>query len=144
MSYWKSEHFKALQKEWYRRAADSGFDDHESVIEGEYELKDLRPYRSHEGELRKIRDIPYYDKLTDLVNAHNFSDEVHKIVLTLCSQGKRIKFICLELKKMGTPRTREAIRFIIRKYEMLWGIKQYSKKQLNKWGLRKYNKKQTA
>jgi hypothetical protein len=139
LAYWKSEHFKALQKDWYKRLKESGFQDHEKFVNGEHELKELRPYKSDKCErdddssnLKRSMKECYYILLGQCVASYNFKSEVHRVILTLHAEGMRAYLIVRELKSLGTPRHRENVRYVIRKYEMKWGLRKYNKRQLGR------------
>ncbi len=60
-----------------------------------------------------------------------FRNETDKYILIRHSEGLTAKEIIKELALLGKAMHRHSIRFIIRKYEMAWGIKSYTNKQLN-------------
>jgi hypothetical protein len=61
-----------------------------------------------------------------------FRNETDKHILIRYSEGAKIKVIMEELSKLGMNKARDSIRYIVRRYEMAWGLKHYSPKQLHK------------
>ncbi len=133
MSFWKTTAFKALQQAWYARLEKEGFRDAEEIIGGEYVLKQIaaHPYRDMDH-LTIWAKESYYRLMCLQVQKGEFATEVDRLVLTMFAEGRRIKHIVEALHNLGTPRARNSVRFIIRKYEMRWGLREYTAKQLNK------------
>lgn len=133
MSFWKTPDFKSLQRAWYARLEREGFRDAEEIVGGEYVLKQIaaHPYRGM-GHLAIQTKEAYYRLLGLQVQTGDFASEVDRLILTMFADGRRIKHIVEALHNLGTPRARNTIRFIIRKYEMRWGLREYTAKQLNK------------
>lgn len=133
MTFWRSPTFKALQKDWYQRLANEGFEDAEELIGEEMTLRQsaAHPLR-HSSELGIITKEAYYRFLGQNIQEFTFSSEVDKIILTLFAEGAKIRKIGEELAKVGEARCRGTIRYTIRKYEMVWGLRAYSLKQLNR------------
>lgn len=129
MTFWKSPAFKALQAEWYQRLEAEGFKDAEEFDGEEVRLKDYSLGRKREIIMRLQRQR-YFAVISEYVQQTQFESIVDEIILTWYADGRKIKHICEELKRQGQSRCRETIRFTIRRYEMQWGIKQYSPKQL--------------
>lgn len=76
----------------------------------------------------------YYSLLTERIASANFANDIDRLILTWYAEGERIRDICEELEKLGMRRTRGSVRFIIRRYEMAWGMREYTLKQLNRVG----------
>lgn len=133
LTYWKSQHFKALQKLWYQRLQTAGFTDAEKVIGDELELKQTA-YHHYRGadELTRQSKEAYYEVLSAHVHVAAFETDVDALILSWYADGKKIKAIYIELERLGKRRCRGTIRFTIRKYEVIWGIRKYTPKQLNK------------
>ncbi len=134
MIYWKSSSFKALQKAWYQLLKDAGFQDAEKNIGDEMELKQhaAYPLRHLKSDLDRQSKEEYFNLLSQNIQDTEFVNEVDETVLVLYSDGKKIKEICAYLNEIGEQRCRAAIRFIIRRYEMKWGMKTYTPRQLNR------------
>ena len=135
------EELKRLQLEWYQKLADDGFRDVE-VLKGEELI--LRqsinyPFRNTNSFTREMKE-QYFTVMGQFAldeNAH-YRNEVDKYILIRHSEGAKIKDIVLELHAKEMPRGRASVRFIIRRYEMIWGIKFYTDKQLNRRPCHKY------
>lgn len=74
----------------------------------------------------------YFRLLSQQVHEAQFRNTVDQWILTWYADGWRIKCICDELARKGHSRARHTVRFIIRRYEMLWGMRTYTAKQLNR------------
>ncbi len=133
MSFWKTPAFKALQQAWYARLEKDGFRDAEEIINGEYVLKQIaaHPYRGM-GHLAIQTKEAYYRLLGLQVQSGEFASEIDRLILTMFADGRRIKDIVGALASLGTPRCRRTVRVTIRKYEMRWGLREYTPGQLNK------------
>ncbi len=133
MTFWKTQHFKALQKAWYRRLEESGFTDAEEMIAGELVLRQTahHVYRGTDEITRGTKE-DYFRVMASLVQEAEFSCEVDRIIMTRYAEGKKIKVILEELASMGKRRCRGTIRYKIRTYEMKWGMREYTPRQLNK------------
>ncbi len=133
MTFWKTQAFIALQEAWYQRLEAEGFKDAEETVAGELVLRQIaaHPYRGTEPLERETKER-YFRFLAQQVQEAEFKSEVDRIILIKHAEGEKIKRICEELNKQGQARCRGTIRFTIRKYEMRWGLRQYTAKQLNK------------
>lgn len=132
MTYWTRPSFKALQEEWYQRLKDEGFKDAEMVIDGKHTLenKRTREYQSTPKVVRETKE-EYYAVLAQCVHCHWFDDDIERRVLTWYAQGRRIRDICDDLERMGEPRARDTIRYMVRRYEVIWGLRTYTRQQLH-------------
>ncbi len=134
MTKWNTDEFKALQKEWYQRLEDEGFQDAEVLVDGELVLQQraAHVYRNASKKIERESKEAYFRLLGQLVHKEKFDRKIDKKVLMAYAAGDRITVIVRELKRAGTPRNRTAVRFIIRKYKMRWGLEDYTNKQLGK------------
>lgn len=126
MTYWRNQDFKTLQKQWYQRLEDLGFEDAEVVVGDETFLRQTseRPFRACPVRIKQKED--YYRVLTHRVADSEFRNEVDQQILTLRSEGKTFKEIAVAAKC-----ERKKVRFTIRKYEMAWGLRRYTLQQLD-------------
>lgn len=134
MTFWQTPSFKALQEVWYQRLKAEGFQDAEEIVGGELVLRQsaAHPYRHHD-ELGITAKEAYYRLLAQQVQvAAEFQTEVDRVILTMFAEGAKLKKIAEELEKRGERRCRGTIRYRIRTYEMRWGLREYTPKQLNK------------
>lgn len=133
MTFWKSQTFKALQNHWYKRLEQKGFVDAEKVIGDDLVLKQTATavYKDAHEVARKGKDAYFYI-MAQHMHEENFKDDIDRYIMLWHVEGKKIKDICKYLEWLGTDRCRNTICFTIRKYEMKWGIRKYTPKQLNK------------
>ena len=126
--------FKELQEEWYRKLADAGFKDIERFKGDELILvgRAADCYKFTTNLTRPIKE-EYYRWISQEANDEEtvYRNEADKHILTRYSEGAKVKVIVKELKMMGMPRHRHSIRFIIRRYEMEWGLREYNDRMLN-------------
>ncbi len=125
--------FKKLQQEWYDKLKTLGFKDIEEFHGEELIIKQTASYcYRKDDKFSKEMKEEYYYSLSKFVNDEDtqFRNEIDKTILTLYSEGARIKDIMGALLKIGKSRTKESVRVIIRRYEMIWGLKHYDLKQL--------------
>ncbi len=132
MRFWKTAAFKDLQAEWYSRLKATGFEDAEEMVGDDMRLKQTAEhvYRGLD-ELRITNKEAYYAFVSQKVQETVFQSDVDRLILVRHAEGRRIKHICEELVDMGKGRCRETIRFKIRIYQMKWGIRKFTPKQLN-------------
>ena len=135
MTYWKTEHFKALQKSWYRRLEEVGFKDAEKLVEGDMVLKQAAEHVFCRADaLERETKAAYYRALASRVESETFKTEIDKMILVMRSEGMKITRISAALSAMGVGRHRHWVRTTIRRYETAWGIKTYTAKQLRRAG----------
>lgn len=128
------DEFKKLQEYWYKLLADSGFEDIEKFNGDELVLKQSANYCYRKNDmLSRIRKENYYTRIGQAVyeNEAFFRNEVDRLVMARHAEGAAIKSIVEELLSLGTPRDRLTVRYIIRKYQMIWGFKYFTPKELN-------------
>jgi hypothetical protein len=131
VNFWKTQSFKALQDEWYQRLEKEGFRDVEITIGDEPVLKQTaaHPYRGAK-QLEIDCQEAYYWLLLQKAESAEFSSEIDRIILTSFARGVKIYMICEDLRRRGMSRDRKAVRFTIRRYEMLWGMREYTNAQV--------------
>lgn len=120
--------FKKLQNKWYRCLEREGFND----IEKKNSFEGFRTYPA--GWATDIAcKTEYFSRLYHAVNDENtvFRNELDKYILTRYANGARINTIMNELNGMGESLRRNSLRFIIRKYEIAWKVRNYLPNQLN-------------
>lgn len=124
MTYWQSSHFKAMQQAWYAKLKAEGFEDAEEMIAGEMVLRQIaaHPYRDL-NHLSITTKEAYYRILGQRVQGSAFDNDIDRVIMTMLAGGSKRKRIIEELKSQGKSRCRETIRVIIRKYEMIWGLR---------------------
>jgi hypothetical protein len=128
-----NDDFKALQKEWYDRLARDGkFQDIEKTVGTAQVLiqRSSNSFRQAPEIVRQTKER-YYDLLIRNVNIHKFEKEIDRTIMTLLSEGTKIKEIVIRLMQTNQARDRKTIRYIIRKYEFEWQIKHWLPNQLD-------------
>lgn len=128
--------FKQLQQEWYQKLADSGFIDAEEFSGDDLRLKQHahHVYSEVDDFAREIKEH-YFNVIGQKVSDPEtpFKNDDHRFIMTKRSEGEHIKDICEEL---GTLR-RQAVRYIIRNYEVAWNLRTYSRRQLHRYDKKK-------
>lgn len=137
MTYWTTQHFKALQKAWYDKLKAQGFDDAEVLVKDELYLKqpsnaEFTRQMQRLDELTRQSREDYYRVVSQLVQQTAFKSSIDAIIMTCHASGMRIVRIREEIAKTGHSRTRHAIRFRIRVFEMKWGLRSYTPQKLNR------------
>lgn len=132
MDYWKAKKFKDLYTEWNQKLKESGFEDSEVESRGERLLKQRssNSYRQAD-ELERQTRLDYFLLLGYLAYNTDFDNDFDKLVMLRHSEGKTIKEIVDEINTQGISRDRKTIRFIIRRWQMRWGIRDWKLKQMN-------------
>ncbi len=136
--FWKTKNFLSLQREWEKKLKDSGFEDIEEVIGGERRLRQAANNfsRSETSEQMEAKSL-YYDLIRRGVELEQFTNPMHKLILTRVGDAMEHKQILRELKKKYWGYNRKyvpnihTIYFIIRRYEHKWKIKKWTLQQLN-------------
>lgn len=135
MTYWRTQHFRAMQEAWYARLRVEGFEDVEQLVQGEMMLRQTadHPYRGQD-ELCISTKETYYRVLSQKLEQDGtwFRNEIDRLILSCFAMGTKVTRIVEILQREGKPRCRNTIMFTIRKYEMQWGLRAYTRKQLNK------------
>jgi ABC-type uncharacterized transport system ATPase subunit len=129
------EEFSKLQKHWYQRLADTGFKDVEELKDGKLILtEEIGQYHYRKTDaFRILMKEEYFRAICQMVQDIDtrFRNSIDKYILSRYSEGAKIKTIMVELSTQGCQLRRNSIRFIIRRYEVQWGLKSYGPNQLN-------------
>lgn len=146
--FWRKKSFKKLSKHWDEILEQSGFKDIEVDLKEERVLKQnsFNCYKQS-CELEVGSKIEYYsllgnktyntdkisekDKELSLFSYYMFPTEVEQVILCMHAEGALIEEIVQELKNKGQERNRKTIRHIIRRWQVKWGIKSWSLKEMN-------------
>lgn len=119
--------FKKLQHEWYRRLAESGFEDIETLNKSNKlamkRFKEILPIEI-ESNSEYYRCIGHHLNDPDTV----FLTEEDRLIMTMHGDGAKLVEIIKGLKARSLHRNRMAIRFIIRRYEVKWRLMNYPQK----------------
>lgn len=129
MKFYETKQFKELEKEWDENLDRSGFCDIEKKMGTGRELKQFSQnvHRRSKSGLKQARE-KYFERLSECFQTEIFLD--YKILSDFIS-GKKRSEIWRELILLGANVDYETIRFIIRRYEYKWGIKNYTLRQMN-------------
>lgn len=150
--FWTSEKFKKLKHKWEEKLKKSGFEDVEKEINGHVTLKSYSSCESRYAGIYRFAPTvvregkeDYYRILSQKVHLElNFEDESDKLIMEWTAEGRKVKDISEELKRLlpdGKQRSkhyRNTIRYVRRRYEDKWGIKSWTEEQM---GLKKNKKK---
>jgi hypothetical protein len=124
--FWTTSKFKKLAKKWDIKLKDSGFKDAEHSVNGFRNLvTSSNPYRNSILEDKESKEAYYRLMGQHVYNSNEFDNNVDKLVMMRYVSGVMIKDICKELKQKGSPRHRQTIRYIIRKYESKWKVRKW-------------------
>ena len=135
MTSWTSRAFRELQRQWYQRLAAEGFQDIERLVNGEPELKQTALCAA-DSEDRET----YYRLLRQHVSKAKFESEIEATIMDFHAEGATIKEICQSLQSLSprrpprfrapTRRNRNTVRYIIRRWEAEWGLRDWDQKAL--------------
>jgi predicted metal-dependent hydrolase len=75
--------------------------------------------------------LDYYLKIFSMFHMEQFENEKNRKVIELWSQGKNKSEITRTLDTLGLHLNRETIRYVIRRFEHKWGIRNWTLKQLH-------------
>ncbi len=122
---------KELQKHWYKILEESGFKDIETMVGNELVLKQAANHHIWDKHpLDREMTEEYFRVLFH--KAHDektlYRNDLDRVTMQMYSDGSKI---CGIAKITG--RARNSIRFIIRRYETAWGIRDRSKEELNRY-----------
>jgi hypothetical protein len=134
--FYRAKSFHELKAHWDNVLKEDGFKDIEKEIAGTTVLKTCSMsvfYRRGEKnieitELVKENRTIYYQILTEsIAKEQHFDDESDRLIMERTAEGFKISDISLELKSLGrTKFNRDTIRYIRRRYEHRWKIRQWS------------------
>lgn len=97
----KKQSFKALQAKWYKRLADSGFQDIEQANSPDEMLKRWDSHyfrRSIKGQQFESTQ-EYYYRATQWLEEYAFKNKTHKNIWTLHTEGVSLRGIARKLKQ---------------------------------------------
>lgn len=131
VKFWNNKQFKDLANEWEKKLQESGFKD----IEKKGKLKQKANYayrRSYITEEMREAKRNYLS----LINNHcgsetEFSDESDRFIMEKTGEGWTIREISSALKEKSLRKhNRDTIRYIRRRYENKWGIKNWTQSEM--------------
>jgi uncharacterized protein (UPF0332 family) len=130
--FWRSKKFKTLTEIWNKKLEDSGFNDAEIELKGDRALKQraTNSYRQA-SELERESRLEYYSFLGYLAHNTKFLCEIEKFIMIRHSEGAEDKEIVEELKNMCVSKHRQTVSYIIKRWQVKWGVKNWSLRQRN-------------
>ncbi len=130
--FWRTKKFKTLIVVWNKKLEISGFKDAEIEVKGDRALKQraTNAYRQA-SELERESRLEYYSFLGYLAHNTKFEDLTEQLIMIRHSEGYEDKEIVEELKSMGCSKHRQTVSYIIKRWQMKWGVKNWSLKQRN-------------
>lgn len=130
--FWRTKKFKTLIVTWNKKLEESGFDDAEVELKGDRALKQraTNSYRQA-SQLERESRLEYYSFLGYLAHNTMFVDETEKFIMIRHSEGAEDKEIVEELQNMGCSKHRQTVSYIIKRWQVKWGIKNWSLRQRN-------------
>lgn len=132
MEFWKSRQFKILYNSWNQKLKDSQFEDAEIDLKNDRQLKQraTNSYRQA-TELEREARLEYFLTIGNLANETRFPTALDEYVMLRHSEGASIKEIVAEIRDFSIRRDRKTIRYIIRRWQEIWGIRSWSPHQMN-------------
>ena len=130
--FWRTKKFKTLTIIWNKKLEDSGFTDAEIELKGDRALKQraTNSYRQA-SELERESRLEYYSFLGYLAHNTEFECEIEEFIMIRHSEGAEDKEIVEELKNMGSSKHRQTVSYIIKRWQVKWGVKNWSLRQRN-------------
>ena len=129
----EDEDVQGTSNQWNCILKDADFIDCETTdISGERVLKQraTNAYRQAD-ELERDTRLQYYSLLGHLAHNTKFDSQIEQLIMIRHSEGAEIKEIVEEIKLTGSYRCRKMVLFIIRRWQMRWGVKTWSLKEMN-------------
>lgn len=100
-----SKQFKKLQKQWYNRLKESGFED----IENSYgRLSGNTVNRWYYDPTKVEAKTTYYRYASHFLNEHKFESKVHKYIWTLHAEGCGLREISAKLKALRISKLKKS------------------------------------
>lgn len=132
LKFFETDRFKKLQKHWYDKAR---FKDLEKFEHGDLVLrvKDFKPnhdkrYYNNPHWYKSKEE--YYYLCTQAFAKDQIDDQRDHFILLWNSNGLKRTEIKQRLEEIGHFVHRQTIRFVIRRFEVKWKIRSWSKQQL--------------
>lgn len=130
--FWRTKGFKSLSIVWNKQLEQTGFKDAEIELKGDRALKQrsTNAYRQA-TQLERDTRLDYYMLLGQWVNQTQFPNDLERYVMSRCAEGATIQEIISGIQRDGLFIHRQTVRHIIRRWQMKWGIKYWTPKQMN-------------
>ena len=130
--FWRRKTFKVTLQIWNKKLEKSGFIDAEVELKGDRALKQraTNSYRQA-SELERDTRLEYYCFLGYLANNTIFPNELEKFIMLKHADGHTIREIVDMARLNGISVFRKTVMHIIRRWQMKWGIRSWSLRQMN-------------
>jgi hypothetical protein len=130
--FYETLEFKEVSKEWEEILEKGGLPDIEKQLGEQRGLRQnsSNVYRQMDPVRRQAKEL-YFQQLGKCLHSACFDENVDRVVMVLRARGSKIIEICEALAKLDMARCRGIVRFIIRKYEHKWGIRNWKPHQLD-------------
>jgi regulatory LuxR family protein len=125
-----------LQKTWYKKLADVGFEDIEYVFKHNKteEVKFLKGWTNPTKRTNSItaeNKAEYFSVLEHYARTYVFKSERDRQIMLMIAEGKKRKDIA---KELGCHRG--TVMFVIRRYETIWNIRRWETEDLRSKGVK--------
>lgn len=130
--FWRTKTFQVLSRDWNHKLEESGFSDIEIDLKQDRALK-RRAASCYEkaSPLEREVKLEYFCFVSSLVNETFFPNELEKIIMTRHADGDTIEEIVQRIRSDGISRDRKTVRRIIRRWQMKWGVRHWSLKEMH-------------
>lgn len=137
-----SDEFLALQKEWYDKLKECGFNDIEILKGNQFELKDdpywkslMKDWANASKTVIQEANANYYRIIDEWLSDPEtpFRSPFDRMIMQMHSEGRKKIEIFNALREARCPKSLATIRFIIRRYEEKWGLMTYAMNQMNRY-----------
>jgi hypothetical protein len=118
-----------LQRFWDEKLKESGLKDAEKTVRGKRVLKDTASSINKKSKQTVwVEKSNYFELVTENIVKTNFETLTEELVMRKHAEGKGISEIVQDLQNLKIKIYRGTIRFIIRRFEHLWGIREWTSK----------------
>lgn len=113
MIKFKTKQFKTLQREWYRKLKDSGFDDIEDVDSPEEYLKAWHSqyFQKRHTPDKFIANQEYYRRTQAFLMHYTFANQLDKQIWKMHSEGRPLRAIAKKLT-ITVHKTNTTIKYL--------------------------------
>jgi len=130
--FWQTKSFKQLNEAWGKKLKESGFKDAEK---NERFLKQKASYsyrRKYITEEMREAKRQYFGLINENIGKElGFHDDSDRFIMEKTGEGWKIREISEALKSAGMKKhNRDTIRYIRRRYENKWGIKNWTQNEM--------------
>lgn len=119
MSQFKNPEFRKLQRDWYKKLKEDGFEDIEDTNSKEEFLKEWHSSSfqlSHDPATFEAKQ-EYFYLATKFLSSYQFPTEVERIIWTLHAEGKSLREIAVDLQTKGHRLFKDKVHHIVKNLE---------------------------